>query len=127
MNTPPPPPPLFPIPTKAKHCVTLTVAQGEPQLPAMVADFCLPPELMRDRQPVYERLLRNAYSARLRPKRMHRDDMAVCNCKPVPVPEAVEGVISREVSDESVRVSGLELISILIREPGHSVSEIRSL
>ena len=69
----------------------------ELQVPGTERDFCLPPELMRDRQPVYERVPRNIYSARLKPKRMHRDDMAVCNCAPVLGPPPIEGAVIREV------------------------------
>ena len=51
---------------------------------------------MRDRQPVYETVRRNLYSARHKPKRMQRDDIDVCNCAPVPVvvpPEGEVGVV----------------------------------
>ena len=70
--------------------------QGEPRLPATERDFKLPPELMRDRQPVYEAVRRNLYSAALKPKRMHRDEMAVCNCDPVQPPAEGEAC-GREV------------------------------
>lgn len=43
---------------------------------------------MRDRQPVYETVRRNLYSARLKPKRMQRDDIDVCNCAAVPAAAA---------------------------------------
>ena len=58
-------------------------------LPATERDFKLPSELMRDRPPVYETVRRNVYSAKHRPKRMHRDEIAVCNCQPPP--PAAEG------------------------------------
>lgn len=78
-------------PSTSKTLISPCHAQGEPRLPATAADFCLPPELMRDRQPVYEMVRRNLYSARRKPKRMQRDDIDVCTCAPVPVVAPAEG------------------------------------
>ena len=58
---------------------------------------------MRDRQPVYETVRRNMYPPHLKPKRMQRDDIDVCNCAavaPAAVPADGEAAVVREVSAE---------------------------
>ena len=49
--------------------------QALPLLPTMEGEFKLPAELMRDRKPVYEKISRNAYSQKMRPKRRQRDEI----------------------------------------------------
>ncbi len=49
--------------------------QAEPLLPATERNFRLPEHLMRDRPPHWEKIGRNVYSAKLRPKRRQRDEI----------------------------------------------------
>jgi len=53
----------------------ILTAQAEPLLPATEGEFKLPGNLMRDRKPVYEKISRNAYLLKMRPKRRQRDEI----------------------------------------------------
>ena len=57
------------------HKRPILSAQSGPLLPAMEGEFKLPGSLMRDRKPVYEKISRNAYLLKMRPKRRQRDEI----------------------------------------------------